>query len=183
MPQALETRYDGHRFRSRLEARWAVFFNTLGLTYSYEPEGFQLSNGERYLPDFWLPDLDAYLEVKPTSPSLQERRRCQYLAHDTQKKVFLAAGPPAYDVKNVACYETTTAPCYGFFAWCRRGDHLCFFSEVLEEDTANGIPLGAYGWDCFGKDMERCADRLPVDNALLTQAITASRSERFGVHE
>ena len=31
--KAIETEYDGHRFRSRLEARWAVFFNAVGLTY------------------------------------------------------------------------------------------------------------------------------------------------------
>ena len=47
----IETIYDGYRFRSRLEARWAVFFKTLGVAYEYEPEGFDM-NGLRYLPDF-----------------------------------------------------------------------------------------------------------------------------------
>ena len=41
--RAIETRYNGYRFRSRLEARWAVFFDTLGIRYEYEPEGFDLS--------------------------------------------------------------------------------------------------------------------------------------------
>ncbi len=50
-PRAIETRYKGYRFRSRLEARWAVFFDALGLTWEYEPEGFELKSG-RYLPDF-----------------------------------------------------------------------------------------------------------------------------------
>ena len=40
--KAIETEYDGHRFRSRLEARWAVFFNAIGLTYEYEIEGFEM---------------------------------------------------------------------------------------------------------------------------------------------
>ena len=31
--KAIDTQYDGQRFRSRLEARWAVFFNAVGLTY------------------------------------------------------------------------------------------------------------------------------------------------------
>ena len=31
--KAKETYYDGYRFRSRLEARWAVFFNNIGLEY------------------------------------------------------------------------------------------------------------------------------------------------------
>lgn len=48
----IETEYKGYRFRSRLEARWAVFFDALGIEYQYEPEGFELPSGKRYLPDF-----------------------------------------------------------------------------------------------------------------------------------
>lgn len=48
----IETVYNGYRFRSRLEARWAVFFRAVGLDYQYEPEGFEM-DGIRYLPDFY----------------------------------------------------------------------------------------------------------------------------------
>lgn len=48
----IETIYNGYRFRSRLEARWAVFFDELGVQYEYEPEGFEMPSGNRYLPDF-----------------------------------------------------------------------------------------------------------------------------------
>lgn len=48
----IETDYNGYRFRSRLEARWAVFFDALHVPYEYEPEGFDLGNGLYYLPDF-----------------------------------------------------------------------------------------------------------------------------------
>lgn len=51
----IETRYGGHRFRSRTEARWAVCLDALGLRWDYEPEGYELPGGTRYLPDFWLP--------------------------------------------------------------------------------------------------------------------------------
>ena len=63
--EAKETIYNGYKFRSRLEARWAVFFDYLRVEYEYEPEGFQLSNGESYLPDFFLPKFKTYVEVKP----------------------------------------------------------------------------------------------------------------------
>ena len=72
--KAIETVYNGYRFRSRLEARWAVFFDTLGVKYEYEPEGFKLDNGLYYLPDFLIHDVvtrypdndksDLYVEVK-----------------------------------------------------------------------------------------------------------------------
>ena len=55
--RAIETSYDGYRFRSRLEARWAVFFNAAGIEYQYEPEGFILEDGSWYLPDFYLPNV------------------------------------------------------------------------------------------------------------------------------
>ena len=48
----IETYYNGYRFRSRLEARWAVFFDALGVKWEYEPEGFDLGGGIYYLPDF-----------------------------------------------------------------------------------------------------------------------------------
>jgi hypothetical protein len=65
----IETLYRGYRFRSRLEARWAVFFQTLGVPWLYEPEGFTLPSGKYYLPDFRLrlfyPEA-FWVEVKPT---------------------------------------------------------------------------------------------------------------------
>lgn len=71
MIRALETDYRGIRFRSRLEARWAVFLDTLGVRYHYERQGYELLfdwPGQRgkvwYLPDFWLPDYGLHMEVK-----------------------------------------------------------------------------------------------------------------------
>ena len=43
----IETVYKGYKFRSRLEARWAVFFEEMGLDWSYEVEGFNLPSGRR----------------------------------------------------------------------------------------------------------------------------------------
>jgi hypothetical protein len=72
MIKAIETRYKGYRFRSRLEARWAVFFDKIGLEWLYEPEGFDLGEIGWYLPDFYLPDWKSYIEIKPTIPSFRE---------------------------------------------------------------------------------------------------------------
>lgn len=62
---AIETHYAGCRFRSRLEARWAVFFDTLGIEWQYEPQGYLVGpQHTSYLPDFWLPGLERWVEVK-----------------------------------------------------------------------------------------------------------------------
>lgn len=61
--KAIQTRYKGCYFRSRLEARWAVFFDALGWKWNYEAEGYR--NGtSMWLPDFHLPEFDCLVEVK-----------------------------------------------------------------------------------------------------------------------
>lgn len=62
----IETYYNGYRFRSRLEARWAVFFDALGIEYEYEVEGYKNNDGIWYLPDFYLPEFRCLFEVKPS---------------------------------------------------------------------------------------------------------------------
>lgn len=62
----IETNYRGYRFRSRLEARWAIFFDTAKIRWLYEHQGYVV-NDRPYLPDFYLPEFDYFFEVKPTS--------------------------------------------------------------------------------------------------------------------
>jgi len=100
----IETNYRGCRFRSRTEARRAVFFRALNLPYEYEKEGFDLA-GTWYLPDFYLPTLacgpgyplGAWLEVKGVQPSDDELEKCGLLAAGTEKIVLLMAGAPTSD--------------------------------------------------------------------------------------
>ena len=69
MARSLSTLYADNYFRSRLEARWAVFFDCLGVKWRYEIEGFSCGDFGEYLPDFWLPDLKAIVEIKPEQPT------------------------------------------------------------------------------------------------------------------
>ena len=38
MIKAIDTVYNGYKFRSRLEARWAVFFDEIGIEYRTFPK-------------------------------------------------------------------------------------------------------------------------------------------------
>ncbi|WP_159943326.1 MULTISPECIES: hypothetical protein [unclassified Nocardiopsis] len=87
----IETHYAGYRFRSRIEARWAVFFDHLGITWEYEPEGY-LIDGKPYLPDFLVypnTDLEFWLEIKGTFPSDEEIEKAQGLAEGTGIRAFV----------------------------------------------------------------------------------------------
>ena len=92
--RAIQTRYKGYNFRSRLEARWAVFFDHLGMRWEYEPEGFELGNGLRYLPDFWLPEWDLWLEVKPGPADKVALEKASRLVGHGEKPVYIASGLP-----------------------------------------------------------------------------------------
>ncbi len=84
MIKAIETQYQGYRFRSRLEARWAVFFDALGIKWEYEKEGYDLGELGWYLPDFWLPDKQVWVEVKPQMPSEEESEKIRALVAGTE---------------------------------------------------------------------------------------------------
>lgn len=88
MIKAIETYYEGRRFRSRLEARWAVFFDTLGIKWIYEPEGIKLSDGTCYLPDFYLPESDSFFEVKGLMTG-KDKHKIEQLIRDTDKCVTI----------------------------------------------------------------------------------------------
>ena len=84
----IETVYNGYRFRSRLEARWAVFFDEMGIKYEYEPEGYVLPDGSKYLPDFRLLNVrhrsyddewePVYVEVKGIMSPYDKKRIKQF---------------------------------------------------------------------------------------------------------
>ncbi len=118
--QPITTRYKGHRFRSRLEARYAVFMDSLGVEWQYEPEGFALASGF-YLPDFYLPRVGpgTWLEIKhhgsgsffgycsgQKNPGLiNDERLLEFAlqAQDAGKGFFIAYGLPSADLLDGFC--------------------------------------------------------------------------------
>ena len=96
----IETLYKGCLFRSRLEARWATFFDALGICWRYEVEGYETPRG-MYLPDFWLPDQDYIVEIKPTYPGEDEQQKLAYVGdylNDVESEApchgaFVSTGP------------------------------------------------------------------------------------------
>lgn len=101
----IETKYNGFRFRSRLEARWAIFFDMIGLKYEYEFEGFEM-NGIRYLPDFYLPSLDRWFEIKAKPLSEYEMKKCEEFCfnkdNENIKFSVLIGSPEPIKIDNFA---------------------------------------------------------------------------------
>jgi hypothetical protein len=92
----IQTRYADCHFRSRLEARWAVFFDSLGIPWQYEPEGFNLGEAGAYLPDFLIRPNTAdalWFEVKGRFPTEDEIRKAQALSVGTGIRSCVYFGP------------------------------------------------------------------------------------------
>jgi DNA-binding transcriptional ArsR family regulator len=65
---AIETKYNGILFRSRLEAKWAAMFDLLRWGWTYEPTDF-----DGWMPDFAIHGKNIiYVEVKPVTEFPEE---------------------------------------------------------------------------------------------------------------
>lgn len=110
--KAIETIYNGYRFRSRLEARWAVFFDALGIKYEYEKEGYDLGELGWYLPDYFLPEFDLWVEIKPLKDSPyndefnDEWHKARGLMYATNKPILMCFGAPKDGECILLCLDT-----------------------------------------------------------------------------
>ena len=140
-PSAIETHYNGYRFSSRLEARWACFLDALGVKYEYEPAGFDLGEAGLYLPDFYLPEQDWYMEVKGTTEAaLAVEGKLRAFAQHWRLAVFVGnAMDPEHDWRRRDFEKVVPA-----FA-----DHWA--TALAPEDLGPGGVYPAFLWGfCLG---------------------------------
>jgi hypothetical protein len=103
--KAIETEYGGYLFRSRLEARYAVFFDALNLEWEYEPEGYEIATGAWYLPDFFIPSFDCFIEIKGPAPNQKELDNARLLS--SVKPVVIFHGMPGEHPGKVYLWDST----------------------------------------------------------------------------
>ncbi len=181
MIKAIETVYDGYRFRSRLEARWAVFFKTLGIPYKYEKEGYDL-DGTYYLPDFWLPEQKCWIEIKGQHPTNEEHKKCELLTELTQSKVFILFGNipnPDNLPESLSEHKDFGNMCYAYGLWGDEQPYNCYSSYCLWSDCweCNKLMIRDYeyggGWCC-----QSYPGANPKSDRLI-KAYTAAGQARF----
>lgn len=106
--RAIETEYRGYKFRSRLEARWAIVFDYLGLAWQYEPEGFERiidSQVIRYLPDFYLVGDGMWIEVKGSEHALRADAEKLHVMVDCESPLPLLDGSYKPAFRDTKCNE------------------------------------------------------------------------------
>lgn len=103
---AIETVYRNFTFRSRLEAKWAVFFDLCGWSWSYEPKDL---NG--WIPDFAIGERARLVEVKPyfhASEWVDAKRKI--VASGCREPVILLGADPIWHANNSSEYGVFGAP-------------------------------------------------------------------------
>jgi hypothetical protein len=157
----IETRYKGYRFRSRLEARWAVWLDTLTLPWEYERQGYQLPSGP-YLPDFWIPlpredypGSGFWIEIKPLAPTERELDLLLELTMFTGHHGYLFSG-------NVGVGELTV-----YKSNCiRTRESLLYWIGQRNRPEVVYTEFGEYVGD-FRPSVIRTSDRAPNPGAAL----------------
>jgi hypothetical protein len=99
--KAIPTMYLGRRYRSRLEARWAAFFDIIGWNYEYEPRDFG-----KWSPDFALwgirQNTPVMVEVKPiTAWDRDVARKMADATYDESPFLLLLGNSP--EIQSTAC--------------------------------------------------------------------------------
>lgn len=205
--KAIETHAYGCRFRSRLEARHAVLLTTLGVRWEYEKEGYNLGDGINYLPDFYLPDLRCWLEIKGDTPTQDECIKAYRLAQMAGSDVYIFDGeikapsmpPDAVDPIGTAAYyycageylpqehhQLAQEPFYQSvrkYLWVQCP--VCLQVAISFGGLASHLPCG-----CIHVNFSQAAESSPYgypflqsilkyDTTLLLSAYEAARSARF----
>jgi len=198
--KAIETFYKGYHFRSRLEARWAVFFDTLGIPWRYEDEGFETEvHGEtvRYLPDFFLPYRwgggGFYVEVKGDTNALKKDWEKHAEMHDfggilpnfmdsygeDKGLILLSEIPEPSNSKAyfhpILQHHKGLVKSYGSFT--PHGFAVVWQSELaslLAIDPIHGLDLSGEDWDIDTHQVHTHRHHPTVVNAY-----AAARSARF----
>ncbi len=121
--------YRNVKFRSRLKARWAAYFDLIGLPWQYEPEGYALPSGN-YCPDFLCNDF--FVAIKPDqSEMLKVENKLSELARLSGKFVFCCVGPPSLESQSAWDEDghTCCSAVFCHYAFTRKGWDVPFFSE------------------------------------------------------
>ena len=186
-PQAIQTEYKGYLFRSRLEARWAVFFDVCGVRWEYEPEGFVLPSGKHYLPDFLLHGVegrapkDLYVEVKGKMTDEDAQKIYEFCGYDrmeigVETPILVVGNIPEgnyiADIENY-CHK------YGYYGFPdHKGGPYPFNFETIDGDYFVAHPgINQNGkFELFGDDGSYTYDR---DDRATERAFRIARQARF----
>ena len=184
MIKAIDTEYKGYKFRSRLEARFAVYLDALSASWEYEKEGYALPVNGNYLPDFLVTsfpkcDRPFWLEVKATQPTRKEIYKLRELCVLTKTPGAFFIGSTTQAGRQISTFSAIAQHDGDYCGWYVEGAFSHTQADLpvyIEDETAP-----ADFWDVHRDRMHSCW-RTFTDCAYdtnLKPAAKAALSARF----
>jgi hypothetical protein len=180
----LPTFFKGIYYPNRTAARWAVFFDSLDVSFRYDP-----NSENTFAPDFHLPnshvavkiipDASYYVETKnwKRTNEIIEWAKESFFPHNRDKAfvvAFRSPGPEPYalafglDEKDGSVYGGNPAylvPCIGWIT----GREPFHFAVYYSSDEKDGLD-----------EYDRAVKSKLIQHNLLMRAYETARSARFG---
>lgn len=185
--KAIETRYAGCNFRSRLEARWALFFDALDIPWHYEQQGYEwecdhkyccrFMQGKKlhYLPDFWLPTINTWFEVKGERTDEEAQLHTCFAEEYTAK-----ISSKARHITAIGDIPRTAEP------YAHKNMDGMWLNGVMDEQYfwCQCNHCGKYGIEFGGRAGRICQhtnndEDYTKDNTKISRALEIARSARF----
>jgi hypothetical protein len=167
----IETLYRGHRFRSRLEAKWAAFFDAAGWRWQYEPLDL-----DGWIPDFvifggampFFVDVKSILERDPEIEAKIDRALGRARTHALTENADEHADPTARSALMLAACPLEENGLFSsewFLGWISTKSTFWDWDQALFVGPPRGISFDEQTWDdvladrSFGGGENHC----PVD--------------------
>ena len=145
--KAIPTTYHGIEFRSKLEAKYAQAFDKLNIVWEYESHGFRFDDGTCYCPDFYMPEIDTYFEVKGVMDDASYHKICLLAKEVFELGTRIVVGYPDGSIElsedsrewsHIGICEN----CGKAIFWSDMGDYTCPFCGEYD-----GNPTTLYGFE------------------------------------
>lgn len=88
--------FEREYYDSQTEAAWAAYFRMHRVEFVHEPATYMLPHGELYTPDFYLTEMNAFIEVKNGNADNLAAYKISQLACATGRQGFIVQGKPHY---------------------------------------------------------------------------------------
>lgn len=161
--------HNGYRLRSYTELMWARLMDAAEIFYLYEPDLVRVDDGY-YLPDFWLPHVGIYLEVKGKHPTELEVQKADAVMARTGREVMFLVGLPESDKEGLFNCGFLVRGSGGWTRGVSPNDLHCMVGEFVSLDL----------WDRIGLSVkENDMDHLRLLGEMLEEAflVRADRSD------
>jgi hypothetical protein len=206
----VETQYGDNWYPSRLSARWAVFFDLLGVRFAHRPITYTLTDlGNRpWTPDFVLPEVDrdlndldvprrSFMLVRENEPSADDIEAAMYMSRcNLMENVYLFVGPPPGRGTSCFAFGKDPTPIPKSFGQCQFCGRI-YIGQFRDDDNKRDVYTGHYGCmeECeyarvFNIDSafmdfteERGNVPLTSDSPILRVAAMAAQDIAFGAKE